>query len=325
MGDLNRQVEDARVKSDRVKDEDQKFFEDQIHDLEKWRVREDEKEASRKEHLRVQKEERDRQLKEQHARRDEEKIRQHDEAQELKQRISQELRSERERVENLLVSRREQKKRALEVSSESAKIRETAQKNQAEAEDRAVQQYQNLREQREQQALQKKKTEEGQRTLRESAGMKRAEVEKAKENEAIAKAAAERAAKDMHDVQRERAKEERLAKQRLDTQAYLLQQMRDKHNVKQAEKDQCKQQRMAQEVDAQDFTSGEKQRGHEKRLRNMEHKMELERQIATKMASVGPVQSGEAMSEVELRLNKNLLERVNQALTELTQHDGSNA
>merc|ERR1712003_60885 len=157
-----------------------------------------------------------------------------------KQKMSQELQAERQRVENLLATRREQQQKALEVSSHSAKIREMTQKNAAETEDTSVQKYQQLREKRAQEALQKKKAEEGQRNVREAEGMKRAEMEKLKDEEAKAKAAAEREAKDMADVQRERARDQGLAKQRLETQAYLLQQMRDKHNAKQAEKEVCK-------------------------------------------------------------------------------------
>jgi len=317
--DLGRQMADTKIKEDRVKQMDHDFLKAQTDANEKWQQDESAKEEKQKEKLRVQKEERQLQLVEVQERRDQEKTKLKQEDQEMMERIQTDMEVEKKRVEDRWAAKRDQQKKALALSNESIHIKNSAQKEQEEQEKKAYHEYHRAQELREREKQEKKDAEEAQRIKRESVGAARAEIEKHKEQQAHAKSAKERQAKDASDVQREETNQKMLADQRLHTQAYLLQQMRDKQTIKQVEVEKMRKIRQDAESDSKIFHKSEITRGNEKRGRNMEHRAQLERQIEKKMATQGPAKNSEVMSEVELRLNRNLLERVNQALSEITE------
>merc|ERR1712072_1194070 len=122
-----------------------------------------------------------------------------------------------------------------------------------------------------------------------------------------AKAAKERKEKDCRDIENEKKKEDRLKNERLETQKYLFEQMQAKAKVKEKAKEERKTLGSALEVDARKYFDKEDARISAQKQRAMEHRAELERQIAAKNAI--PAKK-DTMSNSELAMNRNLLERV---------------
>jgi len=285
--DLTRQVADVSLKHERERMEERKFHEDQVASYQQWQAEEHAKGMMQKEKLRIQKEERDRQVEELEARRKMEKQREQSEAHKLTEKLQDEMLLEKRRVEQRAAARRDEIQKALEVSNASAQMRDDVKREQATKELKSVEEYRRLQQVREKEAMQRKESEEGKRNIRESAGAEVFEFMKAKQDGAAAKVAAERHARDNEASKAELEHQRRLKEQRVETQAYLLQQMREKQNVKQAERESRTRLRVEQETDAKAFHSSMERQGYDQRVRNMQHKAELERQIASKMAAMG--------------------------------------
>eukprot|EP00928_Gymnodinium_smaydae_P070840 TRINITY_DN54592_c0_g1_i1.p2 TRINITY_DN54592_c0_g1~~TRINITY_DN54592_c0_g1_i1.p2 ORF type:complete len:554 (+),score=151.05 TRINITY_DN54592_c0_g1_i1:103-1662(+) len=323
--DLRRQVMDAQLKEKREKEEDLRFHQEQADATARWAEEEGAKRALAREKRLIENEERAKQVVEVQARRDVETRRLKDEAEQLQKRVHVDLEKERRRVEDEYHSRRDQQKQALIASSEAAEFRQRQVKEKEDAENASLERYEQLREARELSARRQKELQSGRRQMIENKGAELAGQHMAKEKEAEAKAAQEQRAKSDALARHEEQTKRRLDEQKLETQAFLLSQMQEKQKKKQVERQRSLALRREQEVDAEDFVHLEQQRGQEKRLRNVEHKAELERQIATKMASSGAPKGSEVMSEVELRINRTLLERVNKALSEIGERDGASS
>lgn len=323
--DLRKQVLDAQLKEQRTKEEELKYHQEQLDATARFMEEEGAKKNAAREKRRIENEARARQIEEVQARRGKEQQREREEAEELQQRMCVDLEKERQRVEDVYQTRRDQQKQALLVSSEAAEYRQRQAREKEDADNASVERYEQLREARELNARRQKELQSGRRQLVETKVAELTGQQTAKYQEAESRTAAEQKAKNdalaRHDEQTKR----RLEEKRIETQAFLLSQMQDKQRRKQAEKQRCLKLRREQEVDAEEFVSAEQQRGQDKRLRNVEHRAELERQIASKMATVGVSKTSEVMSEVELRLNRTLLEKVNKALSEIGDRDGASS
>jgi len=218
--------------------------------------------------------------------------------------------SDRRLAEKKLHQRRQQIQKALEMSSESAKMREDMLRQQRQQEEQSVEEYQLKKEQRQQQVQESKDKDISRRNVLESVAQERAAVEKRLEDEAVAKAKAQRAAKDKAAIEKERANQDRLTKQRLDTQAYLLSQMKEKQSIKAAEKERKREVRQTLETSTRDLEAEELRRVEDKKVQHLRHKVELEKQIAER-AAIGPPK--DVLSDAELKINKKLLQSLGQA------------
>jgi len=308
--DLDKQIADTKLKKNREREEDRKFHESQVDAIQKWHEQESAKEKARKDRLRVVARERDVQLELNRKRRDEEKQRLQQEAQKMQDDIERGMDSDRRLAEKKLHQRRQQIQKALEMSSESAKMREDMLRQQRQQEEQSVEEYQLKKEQRQQQVQESKDKDISRRNVLESVAQERAAVEKRLEDEAVAKAKAQRAAKDKAAIEKERANQDRLTKQRLDTQAYLLSQMKEKQSIKAAEKERKREVRQTLETSTRDLEAEELRRVEDKKVQHLRHKVELEKQIAER-AAIGPPK--DVLSDAELKINKKLLQSLGQA------------
>merc|ERR1712054_646317 len=100
---------------------------------------------------------------------------------------------------------------------------------------------------------------------------------------------------------------------RYETQNFLFKQMAEKDEKKGQALESKRLQATILDADTQEYMQMEKQKSHDRRVRNIEHRIELEAQIADR-ASV--VQRKYAMSGAEVKMNRQLLDLVDKTLTE---------
>merc|ERR1712014_165784 len=116
---------------------------------------------------------------------------------------------------------------------------------------------------------------------------------------------------DRHYFEAEKTKMQRLKQMRLENQAYLLRQMGEKDGRKEDERTLANIQAQILEKDTEEYNEIERQKAIERRIRNFEHRQELERQISVRAGQRAP-----EMSQAEMDLNRPLLNLVHRTLNE---------
>merc|ERR1719183_1030236 len=114
---------------------------------------------------------------------------------------------------------------------------------------------------------------------------------------------------DRHYAEAERVKQQRLKQLRLETQAYLFKQMAEKDSRKNDDKDLQNIQSQILERDTEEYNEIEREKLVSKKIRNFEHRKEIEGQIVHRSK-----QSVPEMSEQEVKMNRQLLNLVNRTL-----------
>merc|ERR1719183_1485185 len=114
---------------------------------------------------------------------------------------------------------------------------------------------------------------------------------------------------DRHYAEAERVKQQRLKQLRLETQAYLFKQMAEKDGRKNDDKDLQNIQAQILEKDTEEYNEIEREKLVSKKIRNFEHRKEIEGQIAYRSR-----QSVPEMSEAEVKMNRQLLKLVDRTL-----------
>jgi len=306
--DLAKQIVDSQLKQARERDQEQRHFETQIAVLGNWQEQERENKGVAREKALVIQRDRDRQIQSDRVRKEQDRQRVIRDAEELVQRVQREEAEDKQETEQRREMRKERARKALEDGSLAAHQREQALSSKMQREDELMEDYYARKDERDRQC--KEDVHQKvivRREMLESTAATKYKAERQKQDEATAQAAKEQAAKDARDIENEIKKNARLSSQRLETQKYLFDQMKMKTEVKEKEKDQKKTLGSALEVDAQKYIETEFTREKTKKERALEHRAELERQIALKMSSP---RKKDAMSSSEVAMNKKLLERV---------------
>merc|ERR1712185_727073 len=114
---------------------------------------------------------------------------------------------------------------------------------------------------------------------------------------------------DRHYAEAERVKQQRLKQLRLETQAYLFKQMAEKDSRKNDDKDLQNIQSQILERDTEEYNQIEREKLVAKKVRNFEHRKEIEAQILARSK-----QSVPEMSEAEVKMNRQLLGLVHRTL-----------
>merc|ERR1719359_2031913 len=107
---------------------------------------------------------------------------------------------------------------------------------------------------------------------------------------------------DRHYAEAERVKQQRLKQLRLETQAYLFKQMQEKDSRKNDDKDLQNIQAQILERDTEEYNEIEREKLVSKKIRNFEHRKQLEEHM-----KVNSKKSVPEMSEAEVKMNKQLL------------------
>merc|ERR1712149_98436 len=118
---------------------------------------------------------------------------------------------------------------------------------------------------------------------------------------------------DARAIEMERNKEAKLKEMRHDTQKFLFRQMAEKDEKKGQALELKRLQAAILEADTQEYMEMEKQKFHDRRVRNVEHRIGLEAQIADRAAVVSRKY---AMSGAEIKMNRQLLDLVDKTLSE---------
>jgi len=309
--DLVKQIADAKLKKARERENDQQFFD--THIAVHGSLQDQEQEAyriKREKALSIQKE-RDRQVQSDRARKQKEKFLAKKEEAEMVQRVKKEDEQDRQQTEERRVLCRERMQKALQDSCTANAQRKQEEKNKMDREDARLEEYR-----KQKMELEKKSQEESwqkvvdRRQMLESAASTRYNTERQKQDETEAKAERERLAKEASSIENEKRKNDQLKEKRYETQSYNLEQMRLQTEGKEKAKNDKKNRGSAIEVDAQKYVDADVRRTAAQKQRALEHRAELERQIAAKMG--GPKK--DAMSSLELALNKKLVDRVGKEL-----------
>merc|ERR1719263_2420428 len=114
---------------------------------------------------------------------------------------------------------------------------------------------------------------------------------------------------DRHHAEAERVKQARLKQLKMETQAYLFKQMAEKDGRKNDDKDLQNIQSQILERDTEEYNEIEREKLIAKKIRNFEHRKEIEGQIIARSK-----QSVPEMSEAEMKMNRQLLNLVDRTL-----------
>merc|ERR1719327_398775 len=134
-----------------------------------------------------------------------------------------------------------------------------------------------------------------------------------KGDEDARRAARQKEEADARAIEMERNKEAKLKEMRHDTQAFLFKQMAEKDEKKEQALELKRLQASILEADTQEYMQMEKQKSTDRRVRNIEHRIELEDQIAERAKE--PARKY-AMSGAEMKMNRQLLDLVDKTLCE---------
>merc|ERR1719478_1986252 len=135
--------------------------------------------------------------------------------------------------------------------------------------------------------------------------------QQAKGDEDALRAERQKAEADARAIEMDRNKKEKLKSMRGETQAFLFKQMAEKDEKKQQALELKRLQATILEVDTKEYMDMESRKATNRRLKNIEHRLELEQQIFAKQQ----VRQA-AMSESEIKMNAQLLELVDKTLKE---------
>lgn len=312
--DLDRQMADEKLKQERAKAEEQRYLQIQ-EEHSKIRAMELEARASaRLRKIEATQKDRDGQLALIRSQRDEEKQRQQAERQELLDSLHRDMQRDRQDAEDRLKARRDQVHKDFAETAEASKVRKAKSDELALHEQQQVEAYEKLRAHREEKRREAAEKEAAQRKeIEKNAGLRAMAMQKMADDTEL-KAAAERAAKELAAERQEQATRKRLEDMKNQTQEYLLQQMKEKQLKKATEAEKARQLASAQAAEAKQLEAQEQERMARKKKMIHDHRKDLERQIAARARHVPQ----ETMSDCELRLNKQLLEKVTLALTDIS-------
>merc|ERR1711907_475735 len=134
-----------------------------------------------------------------------------------------------------------------------------------------------------------------------------------KGDEDYRRAAKQKEEADLRAIEMERNKEAKLKEMRHETQAFLFKQMAEKDEKKEQALELKRLQASILEADTQEYMQMEKQKASDRRVRNIEHRILLEDQIAERAKEVS---NKYAMSGAEINMNRQLLDLVDKTLQE---------
>merc|ERR1719253_1452397 len=233
-----------------------------------------------------------------------------DEEAALVDKIVTEMEAEQVRFEKKKVDTKKAMKKVFEENTKDQEKREAIRKQQQEKDAAAMKEYNRiLDEQEEQRAEELANRMERQKALMDKLQANVAQqAMEAGDNDAK-RANAQQDEMDRHYAEAERVKQQRLKQLKLETQAYLFKQMAEKDNRKNDDKDLQNIQAQILERDTEEYNEIEREKQIAKKIRNFEHRKELEGQIHARSR-----QSVPEMSEAEIKMNRQLLGLVDRTL-----------
>jgi len=311
--DLDQQVKDKQQRRLASADEEQRYHQNTMIELDRWKQQEQAREEERHLKLMREKSDRDQQLAYERKIKSDEEQRKRDEEALLVNRIVSEMENEQQRLER----RKEKTKKSMrkvfaENEVEQEKRLEIKKKEMA-MEQLAMGDYNRvLDEQEAQRAAELEARLQRQAMLMKKLKSNVLDVEKAVGDSDGQRAAAQQEEQDRHFFEAEALKQRRLKELRHENQTYLVKQMEEREGRRQEDRDIQAIQAAILERDSQDYGEIERQKVIDRRVRNLEHRKDIERQMEHNLLQAAPPD----MSPEEIAMNKPLLSLVNKTLEE---------
>merc|ERR1719482_2081532 len=309
--DLDLQVAERKAKLDEGHEEERRYHNNLMVELERWKHTEQARAEELRQKLQREKKDRDEQLAYERQLKDEAANKKKEEEAALVDKIVNEMEAEQVRFEKKKIETKKSMKKVFEENAADQRKREAAKREQQEKDAEAMKEYNRiLDEQEEQRAEELANRMERQKALMDKLQANVAQQAKeAGDNDAV-RAKMQADERDRHYAEAERIKQERLKQLRLETQAYLFKQMAEKDSRKNDEKDLQNIQAAILERDTEEYNEIEREKLIQKKIRNFEHRKEIEGQIHARS-----LQSVPEMSSAEVKMNRQLLNLVDKTLT----------
>jgi len=309
--DLDLQVAERKAKQDEGSEEDRRYHNNLMVELERWKQTEESRAEELRQKLQREKRDRDEQLAYEHHLKDEAANKKKNEEAQLVDKIVDEMEIEQIRFEKKKFETKKAMRKVFEENNADQEKRAMQQREQQEKEAEAMKEYNRiLDEQEEQRAEELANRMERQKALMDKLQANVAEQAKSAGDNDAMRAKAQADEQDSHYAEAERVKQQRLKQLRLETQAYLFKQMAEKDGRKNEDKDLQNIQAAILERDTEEYNEIEREKIVSKKIRNFEHRKEIEGQIHGRS-----LQSVPEMSEAEVKMNRQLLNLVNRTLT----------
>merc|ERR1719408_338755 len=309
--DLDVQVAERKAKLDENNEEERRYHNNLMVELERWKVTEQARADELKEKNVREKKDRDEQLAYERHLKDEAANKKKDEEAALVDKIVNEMEAEQVRFEKKKLEVKKSMRKVFEENAADQKKREQQRKEQQERDAAAMKEYNRiLDEQEEQRAEELANRMERQKSLMEKLQANVQQQAKESGDNDAKRARMQQDEMDRHYAEAERVKQQRLKQLRLETQAYLFKQMQEKDSRKNDEKDLQNIQAQILERDTEEYNEIERDKLVAKKIRNFEHRKEIEGQIYSRSK-----QSVPEMSEAEVKMNRQLLNLVNRTLS----------
>jgi len=308
--DLDQQVAMKQHRRDIEKEEDARYHKNSMIELERWKAVEQLRDDEKHTKIMREKEDRDLQLEYERKLKAEETQKKKDEEAVLVTKIVEEMEQEQKKFAKKKETTIKAMRKVFAANAIDQAKKQMEQKEQAEKEAAALKEYARVMEEQEEQ----RKQELDARLAKQKELMAKLQAntdnaKKGASNNDATRALAQQEEMDRHFNEAEVCKQNRLKQLRLENQAYLLKQMEEKEMRKDDDK-------MLQDIQAQiltrdtdEYNEIEKKKVTDKRSRLVEYQKDIKQQMAHKLAQSVPV-----MTDVEIQMNKPLLQLVNRTL-----------
>eukprot|EP00746_Dinoflagellata_sp_MGD_P167638 gnl/MRDRNA2_/MRDRNA2_98437_c0_seq1.p1 gnl/MRDRNA2_/MRDRNA2_98437_c0~~gnl/MRDRNA2_/MRDRNA2_98437_c0_seq1.p1 ORF type:complete len:488 (+),score=185.79 gnl/MRDRNA2_/MRDRNA2_98437_c0_seq1:83-1546(+) len=305
--DLDRQVADMRLKKQKDRESDKKYHLSQISEIEAWKESEHSKAQELRARAQQEQVERDAQLAAERSSKQAAKNKKREEEQNLVEKIAREMELEKQRLEMKKQQQKEQMQKIKEDNERENSVKEAARLEEQKGDVQAMETYNKILDDQEKlRAATIHERQEKQRIQMERMVGDLGLAMQLKADEDSRRADKQKKEADERAIEMERSKQEQLKSLRYSTQDFLFQQMDEKNKINAEALELKAQQAEILKKDAQEHKEAEQKKIQDKRARNKEHQMELTRQIAARKQN----ENKYAMSESEVKMNRQLLELV---------------
>jgi len=308
--DLDQQVQEKQAKKQDVIEEERRYHQNSLMELERWKQQEQVREEEKHDKIQKEKADRDAQMQYEQELKAQDMQKRKTEESSLVEKIVTEMEQEQRRFEKKKEQTKKQMRKVFEENMEDQRKRNEEKKRAMEEEAERMKEFNRILDEQEEQRA----GELAERMEKQAALMKKLQenTENAKkgagDNDAQ-RAAAQQDEQDRHFFEAESVKQNRLAQMRLENQAYLLKQMEEKDGRKGEEKYLQHIQARILEKDTEEYNQIEMQKVVDRNIRNREHRKDIERQMEYKQR-----QSVPEMSSSEIQMNRPLLQLVEHTL-----------
>merc|ERR1719221_595322 len=308
--DLDAQVADKQKKRENAQEEDRRYHQNSLVELERWKEMEQIREEDRHKKIMKEKTDRDAQLEFERNIKANEEQQKKDEESNLVEKIITEMETEQRKFEKKKEQTKQAMRKVFEENQLDQQKRTLAAKDQKEKEAAAMKEYNRVMDEQEEQ----RQEELNARLEKQAQLMKKlqdnvAAVQKGAGDNDAQRALAQQEEMDRHFFEAEAMKQQRLKELRIENQSYLLKQMEEKDLRKEDDRQLTNIQAQILHRDTEEYNSIERQKVIDRKARNIEHRREIEKQMEYKHSVSNP-----QMSDIEMKLNKPLLTLVNRTL-----------